>query len=280
MDAGCGGSGVVDAVYFVQTRTMLQPNYYDGYRDFFKLAELSGYPTCYINEVDPSSNNTYIVTPLNGEWNHGWQGDVRAQIILWDLEWRLKESDHQWSESDLTIPPGVKRVWASDKWYAERITAEYVPLGSHCDLANPNAAEGIGWDVAPLAYRSGRRSHAIDRMTERGLTIAPNAWGAERDTILKYSKAVVHIHQHDRVATVAPLRFAIAAAWRKPLISEDVHDAGVIGNTVLWADYPDLCDYTAVMVRRYPELLQRKADELHEVLCVKNSFRSFVEAAL
>lgn len=268
------------STYFVQTRTMLQPHTYDGYRDFFRLAELSGYRLCYINEVDPDSDNVYIVTPLNGEWEHGWPGDVRAQIILWDLEWRLKESDYAWPESALKIPPGVQRVWASDKWYADRIEAQYVPLGSHVDLANPNTAEGVGWDVAPLAYRSGRRSHTINQLAARGLSIAPNAWGTERDTILKHSQAIVHIHQHDRVPTVAPLRFALAAAWRKPLISEDVHDAGIFGNTVLWADLPDLADYTAVMVRRFGHLLKHKADQLHELLCVANSFKSFVEAAL
>lgn len=268
-------------VYFVQTRTMLQPHTYDGYRDFFRLAELSGYRTCFINEVNPDSDNVYIITPLNGEWTHGWPGEVRAQIILWDLEWRLKESDYAWPESALTTPPGVRRVWASDQWYAERIGAEYVPLGSHPGLVGDAAlTTGHVWDVAPMAYRTGRRSAALGVMEQHGLSIAPNAWGGERDAHLKAASAVVHIHQHDRVATVAPLRFAIAAAWHKPLISEDVHHGGVFGSTVLWADFPDLADYTAVMVRRFGHLLQHKADELHDLLCVSNSFKSFVEAAL
>lgn len=267
-------------VYFVQTRTMLQPNTYDGYRDFFKLAELSGYPLCYINEVDPDSDNTYIVTPLNGEWNHGWQGDVKADIVLWDLEWRIGESDFQWAENLLVIPPGVKRVWASDKWYAARINAEYVPLGSHVGLVGDTPADGNGWDVAALSYRTGRRNHAFGAMEHYDLTIAPNAWNEERDALLKEAKAVVHIHQHENVPTVAPLRFAIAAAWHKPLISEQVHDRGIFEDAVLYADYSAIAEYTAVMVRRYPEYLRAKADQLHELLCVKNSFKSFVEAAL
>lgn len=265
-------------VYFVQMRTMLQPHMYDGYRDFFRLAELSGYRLCYINEVDPASDNTYIVTPLNGEWNHGWAGDVRAQIILWDLEWRLKESDYDWPDSALETPPGVSRVWASDRWYADRINAEYVPLGSHPGLAGDAAP--VAYDVAPLAYRTGRRNTALGTLEQRGITIAPNAWGDERDALLKGSTTVLHVHQHDRVPTVAPLRFAIAAAWHKPLISEDVYDAGIFGNTVLWVDFPDLADYTAVMVRRFPHLLKGKANDLHDLLCVENNFRSFVEKAL
>lgn len=267
-------------VYFVKTRTMLQPNTYTAYQDYFKLAELSGYQTCYINEIDPDSPNTYIVTPLNGEWNHGWEGTVKAQIILHDLEWRIGESSYQWAENLLVIPPGVSRVWASDKWYAERIGAEYVPLGSHPGLAGETPPDGQGWDVAPLSYRTGRRNAAFGEMERIDLSIAPNAWGEERDALLKEAKSVVHVHQHDRVPTIAPLRFAIAAAWHKPLISEDVHDRGIFDECVLYADYGAIADYTALMVRRYGDLLRDKADALHDLLCVKNSFRSYVEGAL
>lgn len=262
-------------VYFVKTRTV-----YDSYKDYFRLAELSGYPVIYCDEIDTDSDNVYIFTPLNGENNHGWGATPRCTIILHDLEWRLKESDYAWSESDLTIPPGVSRVWASDKWYAERIGAQYVPLGSHPGLAGDTLPDGQGWDVAPLSYRTGRRNGVFGAMHERGLTIAPNAWGDERDSLLKEAKTVIHVHQHDRVPTVAPLRFAIAAAWRKPLISEEVYDRGIFTDNVLYADYSVMAEYTANMVRRYPHLLRDKADALHDTLCVSNSFRSYIEKAL
>ncbi len=262
-------------VYFVKTRTK-----YDGYVDYFRLAELSGYPVIYLDEMDIGSDNIYVFTPLNGENNHGWH-NPRATIVLHDLEWRLKESDYAWAESDLTIPPGVSRVWTSDKWYAERIGAQYVPLGSHPGLAgNATIADGQTFDVAPLSYRTGRRNAALGQMHDKGLTIAPNAWGEERDAILKGAATVVHVHQHDRVPTVAPLRYAIAAAWHKPLISESVHDRGIFGEAVFYAEFEALADYTALMVRRYPDLLRAKADELHSLLCVDNSFRSFIEKAL
>ena len=269
----CGIDAQMSSVYFVQTRTV-----YDGYKDYFRLAELSGYPVIYLDEMDIESDNVYIFTPLNGENNHGWK-DPRATIILHDLEWRLKESDYAWPESDLTIPPGVSRVWASDKWYAEKIGAQYVPLGSHPGLAGPATTEET-FDVAPLSYRTGRRNAAFGAMIERGLTIAPNAWGDERDALLKASSCVVHVHQHERVPTVAPLRYAIAAAWHKPLISESVYDRGIFGDCVLYADFDALPDYTTLMVRRYPELLQAKADELHDTLCISSSFKSFIEKAL
>jgi hypothetical protein len=252
---------------------------YDSYTDFFSLARLSGYPVIPISEMDIDSDNTYIITPLSGEWERRWDHPIKAQVILFDLEWRLKESDYAWPESALVIPPFVSRVWAADAWYAGRINAQYVPIGSHPGLVG-SATTDQGFDVAPLAYRTGRRNAAFGAMERHGLTMVPNSWGDARDAALKASRAVVHVHQHDNVPTVAPLRFAIAAAWRKPLISEQVHERGIFEDAVLYAEYSALADYTAIMVRRYPDLLQRKADELHELLAVKNTFRSFVEAAL
>lgn len=260
-------------VYFVKTRTNYQP-----YDDLFHMAELSGYPIIFCDEIDVDSENVYIFTPINGENHHGWR-EGKATIICYDIEWRLKESDYAWPESDLTIPPGVSRVWTSDKWYAERIGAEYVPLGSHPGLAG-SATTDETFDVAPLSYRTGRRNAAFGAMLDRGLTIAPNAWGEERDAILKASQTVVHVHQHERIATVTPLRYAIAAAWRKPLISERVYDTGIFETSVLYADFAALPDYTELMIRRYPQLLRAKADELHDTLCVSGSFKKFIEAAL
>lgn len=261
-------------VYFVHTDYV-----YDSYTDFFSLARLSGYPVVSIDEMDIDSDNVYIITPLSGEWERRWDHPVTAQIILFDLEWRLKESDYAWPESALVTPPFVSRVWASDKWYAERIGAQYVPIGSHPGLVG-SAITDQTFDVAPLAYRTGRRNAAFGQMERNGLTMVPNSWGDARDAALKASRAVVHVHQHDNVPTVAPLRFAIAAAWHKPLISEQVHERGIFEDAVLYAEYSVLADYTAIMVRRYPDLLQRKADELHELLCVDHSFKSYIEGAL
>lgn len=259
--------------FFVKTRTP-----YDSYVDFFQLAALSGYPIIYCDEIDPHSDHVYIFTPLNGENNHGWAG-ATCRIILYDLEWRLKESDYAWSESDLTIPPGVSEVWAADQWYAGRIGARYVPIGSHPGLVG-TAVTDQAFDVAPLAYRTGRRNAALGQMQDKGLRLAPNCWGEERDAALKASTCVVHVHQHDRVPTVAPLRYAIAAAWHKPLISESVHDRGIFEDAVLYADFSAIADYTALMVKRYPSLLRDKADALYDTLCIEHSFRKCVEKAL
>lgn len=261
--------------YFVHTDYV-----YDSYQDFFALARVSGYPVISMSEIDIDSDNVYIITPLSGEWERRWDFPIKATIILWDLEWRLKESSYEWPESALVTPVFVKRLWTSDRWYAHRINAEYVPLGSHAGLQQSNQSHDQTWDVSTLCYRTGRRNSAIGALENLNLTIAPNAWGDERDAILKGCTTVLHVHQHDRVPTVAPLRYALAAAYHKPLISEAVYDRGIFDTCVLYADFDALPDYAALMVKRYPHLLRDKADQLHDTLCVSGSFRKFVEAAL
>lgn len=261
-------------VYFVKTA-----HKYDSYIDYWRLVELSGYRAIEYDDVDVDSDNVYIFTPLSAEWSARWHGPVKATMILWDLEYRLKESSYEWPESDLVTPSFISRVWASDKWYAECIKAEYVPLGSHAGLVGTAHTDEV-FDLAVMCYIYGRRSSVLNAIQEKGVTIAPNAWGDERDALLKASASLLHVHQHEKVHSVAPQRFAIAAAWHKPLISESVYDAGIFDTAVLYADYPDLAGYTALMVKRWLPLLQHKADELHDLLCVSNSFRSFVEAAL
>lgn len=263
-------------VYFVKTKT-----HYDPYRDLFRLAELSGYPICYIDEMDIyDASKTYIFTPLNGETENGWR-DATAQIILFDMEWRIGESSYEWAENLLVIPPGVKRVWASDKWYASKINAEYVPLGSHPDLVGDAVLNGDGYDAALLAYLSGRRQHIAGQLQDKhGLKLAPNAWNPERDAMLKATTAMIHVHQHDKVPTIAPLRFALAAAYKLPLISERVYEADLFRDVVLFAEYEALPDYAATLIRRHGDMLRDYGAALHDRLCVSNSLRSFVEAAL
>ncbi len=281
---------------------------YESYTDYWRLVELSDYPIIYIDEIDPQSDNTYILTPLNGEWQDGWQ-DPCAQIILWDLEWHLPNPGiAEWNES--VWRPGVARVFASDKWYAEKIGAEYVLLGSHPNLVGYWAAslgDGVlekSWfppegsraftpaqeaerrkgkyDIALMAYLSPRRSPIKSQLEQMGLKIAPNAWGLERDRALTESRAMLHIHQHDDVATVAPQRWALAAAYKLPLITEGVEDSGLFDfSHALSTDYNNLASIAHDFIRRHdPRTLETYGTALHQFLCVEHTFRKCVEAAL
>ncbi len=122
-----------------------RPRYdYDSYRDLYRLIDLSGFKLIFFDEIDPQSDNCYIMTIINGENNGGWV-DPKARIVLWDIEWRL--------DGEYQRLPGVPEVWASDLWYAEHISAKYVPLGSHPGFAlTPPNGQAKPYDAAMLSY--------------------------------------------------------------------------------------------------------------------------------
>lgn len=262
-----------------------RPDYdYYQYHDMYRIIELSGYPLIKFSEIDPQSDNTYIMTIVNGENQGGWQ-NVKARIVLWDLEWRLTGEYPRIS--------GVSEVWASDGWYAEQlrlrdINARFVPLGSHRDLnPTPDARPEKVYDYAAMMYWTPRREAIRVGLLSRGVTIAPNAWDDEpnkppmaRHDILLRSRAMLHIHQNEGVRTIAPQRWVMAAAYRLPIVSEEVT------NPIWCGYYPpyELLNECAVnlMVNTTANAvtIRRLADELHQQMCVEQPFRKGVEAAL
>lgn len=259
------------------TVVFARPRYsYDSYSDIVKLIELSGYPLCYVDEIDAyNPNRCYICTPLNGEWNQGWP-DAKARIIHWDLEWRL--------EGAYPVIPGVNEIWASDRWYAEKIGARYVLLGSHPGLAlSPYTRHETiynEWDLAPLAYIYGRRDAKIAEMRSAGLRIAPNGWGMDRDYIINRSTAMLHIHQLNNVPTIAPGRFALAAAYKMPLLAENVATPEGFDKRVIWGSYDELTQLALNTKDSTLDQLNIYGFALYNYLCVDSTFERCVEAAL
>lgn len=247
---------------------------YASYRDLYALIDLSGFPTCFIDEIQPDSDNAYIITILNGELPEGGYPNARARIVLYDLEWHLDG-----------IPPlaGVE-VWAADKWYAERLGARYVPMGSHPKLCPEQTPKQDIYDVAFIGYFAGvpRRQVIRDQLLQRSVKLSPpGAWGEERHTLLRNSASYLHIHQLANAPTVAPLRMVVAAAYGLPVISETVADAGIFRKHLLQSDYDSIA-YNTVLWMAYEwekELLPRGMS-LHQKLCVDFPFRKSVEAGL
>lgn len=260
--------------------------HYQSYTDLYRLIELAGYPLVYLDEIDAQSDNCTICTlydnmnhPVDmGVWAQGWPG-ARAKIILWDIEWHM-------GDNALPLPiPGLAEVWAADAWYAAQIGARYVPMGSDARLPlTPIERNGqYDYDVAMLTYNTWRRQRAIEDMQKSGLTVAPNEWGEARDRILERSRVMAHIHQHDNVPTVAPSRFAIAAAYKMPLITEMLGDEGIFtgGYKLTVPDIGSVGAFVSLALDPKVEDKRRAYGEaLHHLLCVENTFQSFVEAAV
>lgn len=258
-------------VIFARTRTN-----YDSYQDFWRLVKLSGYPTCYVDEIDADSDHTYIYTPSNGETREGWPG-AKARIIHYQLEWEIHPNDQH------PVDPGVSEKWTHDAWHAERIGARYVPIGGHSDLALTAATgDAPQYDVAMMAYMTNRRLALRTQGERLGITFAPKGWGGERDTLLHQSRAMLHVHQHDQVPGVASLRFVVAAAYHLPVITETCANPGIFGKThLLSADYNWLAEFTAKWLKA--ECQSRLADfaeALHGLLCEEQTFRKVIEAAV
>src|SRR4051812_7712427 len=90
---------------------------YQSYADYKKLIDLSGFKSCYMDEMDLESDNTYIFSTPDTHWMGGWP-DAKCRIIYYCFEWYL--------DCDYSSIPNVE-TWTTDKSWAERIGAKYVP---------------------------------------------------------------------------------------------------------------------------------------------------------
>lgn len=254
-------------IYFCETEY-----HYQSYDDWYQLARLSGYEVIPIAQMDVlNPDHIYIVNHFGAVGMPGNEHEAKARIILWQLEWAKLENKEQY-------PSNISEVWASDKWFAEYYGARYLLLGSHKDLSltPPDPNGNRGYDIALMMYRGPyRRGRIIGQLEEAGVKIAPDGWDAERHATLLNSRCMLHIHQHDDVATVAPLRFAIAAAYKLTLISETCKDAGKFNSVIYQVGYDDL-------VQRVQHLITVPlvSERLYDFLCEENSFRKCVEGML
>lgn len=262
-------------IIFAQTRFDYRnpENGYGSYHDFWRLVELSGFDTCYIDEIDPTDASTcYIFTPQNSEvhnpsedWMIDWR-DAKAKIILWNLE------------QDAYPPvPGVSEVWASDKAFADRIGARYVLMGSHPGLMNyPPISRNGRYDTIMLSYMTPRRQQVAHWLGEKGLTVAPNGWYEERHKHLMQSQLMLHVHQNDR-RYMAPQRWALAAAYQLPMVSELLDNAGDLEPYhLLQGDYTHLPLFISKLLSDDPihaGVLPQYGQALHQFLCFDRPFR-------
>lgn len=213
-------------IVFVKTRWP-----YQSYTDFWAMVDLAGYPTCYVDEVDVEAERVYIVNPLNGEWEpmlrHRLMTEGRAKratLVSWTIEPPVK-SDYL-PNLRRTVDEGlVDWIWMGYRnlaQAADRPRIRFVPVGSMEGLGSERGESQH--DVIHLSYPTHRRRVLYDDLMRKGVPIAPNGWGRDRDAALRTSRFLLNVHKDDGFQAYEPLRFAVAAAYGLPIISESCAD--------------------------------------------------------
>src|SRR5260221_7279695 len=103
---------------------------YGSYTDFWRIVELSGFTTAYLDEIDWSRGNlTIIATPKSAEWS-GIPDRHNARLVWWTIE-RNTNTDDRLDMANPYVPRCVDEAWTSDRSIARAMHWRYVFLGSH-----------------------------------------------------------------------------------------------------------------------------------------------------
>ncbi len=258
-------------VYFVKTR-----HHYHPYDDWYKLAELAGFETCYQDELDvEDASHTYIVNHFGAMGLNGNDLTAKAQIILWQTEHIIPSRYADYS-------PNLNRFWHMDAWQASvlsevlGITCEYIPIGGHYNLGNVGIKGAYKYDVALLAYHSPRRQ-PIFHWIKEAFNVAPDsAWGGERERVLYASRLMVHIHQQANFPVIPGIRMALAAAHGLPVLCESVNDMGIYKDAILFERHGAIID----TIKTRLDGMMGYGDRLQDLLCKEYSFKRVVEGAI
>jgi hypothetical protein len=208
-------------IVFAHTRYV-----YDSYRDYRRLVEVSGFPTCYLDECawdDPDA--AFITTPPNGEFPYDRALSRKCKLVLWDLERPDSEGLRDVSESLHKFDGRADAIWVSDRHYATldgRYT--FVPMGSDHRLRGSDSNPELTYDFCHESYVYGRRDAPFAALRSRLREGPAGRRDGQRDELLHRSRLMVNVHQTP-AAVGEPLRFALAAAYALPLVSETLNDS-------------------------------------------------------
>jgi hypothetical protein len=234
-------------IIFAKTRHV-----YDSYLDFWSLAELSGFPIIYVDEIRLDSPGVYITAPMNGDYRAHIGNEinrikeerfsfVQAHLILWNIERPSGSAgsvaEYARSNRQLMYDRLVDEVWVSDVRLADETTLRYVVMGSDYGLGELGNTKQ--YDFVHLSAELPRRQ-TIYKYFDRQ-TIGPNCWPPERDNVLKQSKFALNVHQ-DSHPFMEPLRFSLYAAYGLPIVSETCFDTFpyINGNNIITMAYDEI----------------------------------------
>ena len=264
--------------------------HYASYVDYHELVSLAGFATCHLSQVDFTQEDTvYIITPHTGEWKPHWQNwrkePHKAVTIMWCLE-RPGKAGGIWPYVERTkeiLNEGLfDYIWLSDRWLTQMVDdsrCQFVVLGSDARLGTLDKLP-IEHDICHFSCHVHRRQKILSNIKDR--RVAPNGWDEERTQILRSSQLLLNIHQDDW-PIIEPLRFALAAAYGLPIVTEEITDCypyNRISSTQYCVQQPyhELLEYLNEMV--YDDSLQSMGWRAHDLMTTEFGFQRQVELAV
>ena len=262
-----GKSARQNELYFVRSEKD-----YPSYADFWRLVDMGGFSICSETYAAKNLNNTNItfvfVTP---EETLDCTG-ARARCIFWQFEYAGDYTNQKNRET-------IAEQWSSDPYHAEQTGARYVLMGSDSRLATYyQANRDPKWDIVTLSYLTDRRRNVYRFINRAFAPDYPGHNGDGRDDQLSHSRVMLHVHQHD-IPAIAPIKMALAAAYRLPVICEAVYDPGPYQDRVLFSQYDSLPSMVGLYLDGKVEM-DYLPDALYQLLCVEHPFKSCVLEAL
>jgi hypothetical protein len=246
-----------------------QPRHkYDSYWDLWELVRLSNFPLVYFDEIEWDSDNVYIVSPLNGELPP-LLPTRRCRLIWLNIE-RPSYEGNDWKLGR----PDFDEIWVCDKNWAKQVGARHFIMGSHPQHGYYD--ENKRWDIITNTYNNPRRVAIWQQLQD--LQFAPNGW-QDRSQRLAQSHLAVVPQQDAPPHAVTPLRFAISAAFKLPMVYEAETDTYpfIDGEHFFHASYESI-PAKVKEVLKDPDKLREVGEAIHHKLCVETNFRKSVEA--
>lgn len=188
-----------------------------SYSDYFRLVELSGIETCRYDKLDFGRKAAFI---------YNFHGTVHipkkkeAKTILWFLErpGNNGEANFVTFINGFMSDRNLDYIWFSDQTMQRLLpqpNSMFVPLGGDVRLGSADGLAKI-YDGAHFSFLTDRRFF----LTHLRNMAPNNVWGENRDLAIRQSKFLLNVHQ-DNGRFIEPLRFALAAAYAMPLLSEE-----------------------------------------------------------
>lgn len=279
---------------------------YDSYSDFYKLAELSGFPIISVSDIDITKEYVIITAPMNGDYKEHFVGNLKhweetgeitggqllkqrqsglprlAHLIIWNLErpsgsgsvTKYAKDSKSWIDNRF-----CDEVWVSDPLMADETMLRYVILGSDYGLGEPDW-DNKHYDFAHMSVVIPRRAHIYKHFNN----IGPNRWPWDdepnRDDVLKGSRFALNVHQDD-YPYCEPLRFALFAAYGLPIVSERLGNSFPYNEDIVSFPYHGLADgLKSCLGDINYEQFKHKGLSLREKLCNQFQFGKMVRQAI